>query len=148
LKKFLRWFVRPAPSAAPNVANYLAALAVIAPPAGLGANGFRLPEGGCYGFVQLRVNSSTSVTIFRIWTLQPGQGHGSRMLEQLCDLADRHGVEICLKVLPFGRKPYPKSREQLVEWYQQYGFAGNLRKMVRAPRRLDSEVSVPLAKTV
>jgi hypothetical protein len=46
------------------------------------------------------------------------------MMRTLCELADRHGVEMKLKVIPIGRKPFPMSREKLKEWYQRFDFAG------------------------
>gem|GEM_PF-6047700 len=49
----------------------------------------------------------------------------------VCELADRHGVELRLRPLPFGRKPYRMSREQLETWYRRYGFEGRGRVLVR-----------------
>jgi hypothetical protein len=117
-----------------NVKNFLSALMVIAPPAGDGDYMFTKSEGGCHGFVQFIHNSPRSLTIHRLWTLERGQGNGSIMLRKLCQLADEHGVELTLKCLPFGRKPYPLLSEQLVDWYQRYGFVGNRKKMIREAR--------------
>jgi hypothetical protein len=49
-------------------------------------------------------------------------------------LADYYGVELTLKTLPFGRKPHPMSREQLIGWYERYGFISSGRKMKRKPQ--------------
>src|ERR1700722_19369843 len=87
-----------------NVNRFLSALAQIAPDAGMGAYGFIKSDGGCHGFVQFLINSPLSVTIHRLWTLQPGQGNGSFMLTKLCELADQFAVEMRLKTVPFGRK--------------------------------------------
>ena len=69
-----------------------------------------------------------------LWTLHPGKGNGSLMLRTVCRLADRHGIELVLKTLPFGRKPYPLSREQLLLWYKRHGFEPWGRKLIRRPR--------------
>jgi hypothetical protein len=53
------------------------------------------------------------------------------MLRTLCDLADRHEVEIKLKVLPFGHKPYALSRPQLKTWYERHGFQGTGWRLLR-----------------
>jgi hypothetical protein len=128
---FLKNHGTPSPQ---NVRRFLAAMEAAAPRAGLGAYGFRNPNGGCYGFVQFLVNSPQCVTIHRLWTLQPGQGNGTRVLHKVCDLADYYGVELTLKTLPFGRKPYPFSRDQLLAWYQRHGFEVTGRKMTRRPQ--------------
>lgn len=117
-----------------NVANFLADLSVVAPAAGGGHHAFANETGGAHGWVQFIINSPRQVTLHRLWTLRPGEGNGSRMLGTLCELADRHGVEICLKPLPFGRKPYRFSRQKLAEWYGRYGFTGDHKRMVRAAR--------------
>jgi hypothetical protein len=117
----------------PNVATYLAALRAIAPVADRGSYAFKGSNGGCVGFVQFIVRSSRAVEIHRLWTREPGRGNGTAMLRSLCELADEHRVEIRLKVLPIGRKPYPMSREQLRDWYRKYGFEGDGWKLVRKP---------------
>jgi hypothetical protein len=48
-------------------------------------------------------------------------------------VADQHGVRLKLKVIPFGKQPYPLSREKLVSWYRRHGFEGNGKKMTRMP---------------
>jgi len=55
------------------------------------------------------------------------------MMRTLCELADRHGVEMKLKVIPIGRKPFPMSRQQLKAWYQRHGFSGSRWHMTRKP---------------
>jgi hypothetical protein len=71
--------------------------------------------------------------IHRIWTDEPKKGNGTAILQVLCDFADRYAVELTLKALPFGRKPFPMSREQLKVWYQRHGFRGARWKMSRLP---------------
>lgn len=113
--------------------NFLTALSVVAPSAGRGHYGFKKPDGGSHGFVQFIITSGNSARIHRLWTMEPGKGNGSLMLRTLCELADHHGVELALKVVPIGRKPYPMSREQLRSWYRRHGFEGNANKLIRRP---------------
>jgi hypothetical protein len=119
-----------------SVDRFLADLQAIAAPAGRGDYTFPGPSGG-HGFAQFIAKSHDTLIIHRLWTLQPGKGIGSSMLRTLCDLADRHAVTLTIKVVPIGRKPYPLTREQLVAWYQRYGFEGTRRRMTRLPRTAD-----------
>jgi GNAT superfamily N-acetyltransferase len=125
--------IEPVDVRANPVAAFLPDLATTAQPVGEGC--YALPDGagGCRAWVQFIIQSHCTIRIHRLWTLRPGQGNGSALLRAVCAAADRHGVEITLKVLPFGRKPYPASRELLVSWYERHGFVGTHRKMVRQP---------------
>lgn len=114
--------------------EFLNDLKAIAPAAGEGAYAFVAPDGTCRGWVQFIIRSERLVEIHRLWTLHPGKGNGSMMLRAVCELADRHGIEMVLKTLPFGRKPYPLSRQQLLLWYQRHGFEKYGRKLIRRPR--------------
>ena len=116
------------------IRGFVEDLALVARPAGGGAHAFLGDCGDCKGFVQLIWDSDTQFVIHRLWTLSPGAGNGSMMLRTICELADRHGITIKLKALPFGRKPYRLDRDQLVIWYQRHGFEGTRRKMLRRPR--------------
>jgi hypothetical protein len=120
----------------PIVIAFVSNLALIARPAGGGAHAFIGEDGSCRGFVQIIWDSASEIVIHRLWTLSPCGGNGSMMLRAVCELADRHGIAIKLKPLPFGRKPYPMNRDQLVIWYQRHGFEGTLRKMIRKPRAI------------
>jgi hypothetical protein len=130
------FFFKPKPTEPPasNVADFLVALSQIAPSPGRGDYVFRKPQGGTHGLVQFQAHSHRQIVIHRIFASHPGEGGGSLMLRTLCELADRHQVELILKALPFGQKPYPRSREQLVAWYERYGFEGTHKKMSRKPR--------------
>jgi len=114
--------------------EFLTDLTTVAPAVGCGSYAFVAPDGSCRGWVQFIIHSDRSLVIHRLWTLQPGKGNGSIMLRAVCDLADRHGIEMVLRTLPFGRKPYPMSRDQLQHWYKRHGFEVSGRKMVRRPR--------------
>jgi hypothetical protein len=132
-----RWWTqrgrRRCPGQESNVLDFIAALKSIAQAADRGSYAFVIADGGCHGFVQFIVNSDRKLTIHRLWTLEPGKGNGAAMLGALCGLADRHGVELALKVIPIGRKPFPMSREKLKSWYERYGFTGPRWKMSRTP---------------
>jgi hypothetical protein len=125
-----------------NVEGFLQELMAIAPSAGGGHYGFKKPDGHTRGFVQL-IPSQTGVQIHRIWACEPRSGDGSLMMRALCGLADQHRVEIKLKVIPIGRKPFPMSREQLKDWYATFGFAGERWVMIRKPaaKQLDPAAS-------
>jgi hypothetical protein len=86
------------------------------------------------GFVQIYRPRPGRILIHRLWATSPGNRAGSEILRTLCDLADLHEVEIVLRALPFGDKPYPMSVEQLAGWYRRYGFAGPVKRMLRKPR--------------
>jgi len=124
-----------------NVDDFLRELITVAPPAGGGHYAFPDAQGGSRGFAQFIIRSDRQVIIHRLWTHQAGAGHGGHILQTLCDLADRHGVELMLKPLPIGRKPYPMSRDQLQKWYERYGFLGTRKRMIRAPQSTNSEVA-------
>ena len=121
------------PAIQASVPDFMMDLSARAPAVGQGCFAFPDGQGKSRGFVQLIADSGNRITIHRVWTLEPGAGNGTVMLRALCDLADRHGVEMRLRPLPFGRKPYPFDRDQLIGWYQRYGFHGNRRKMIRPP---------------
>jgi GNAT superfamily N-acetyltransferase len=114
--------------------NFLADLVGVAPQAGAGTYAFSDAHGERVGFLQLISESHTEVIIHRIWALHPRRGHGSAILRRLCDLADRHGITLKLKALPFGATPYPLTGDQLFDWYARHGFESRRRKMVRPPR--------------
>ena len=131
------FFAKPPPSPAldeSNVREFLASLETIATP-GRGAYAFPKPgvAVGDHGFVQILVGPGSEITIHRLWACHPGNGSGAIILRTLCTLADQHGVRLKLKVIPFGNKPYPLSREKLVNWYRRHGFEGTGKEMTRMP---------------
>ncbi len=110
--------------------DFIAELSTLATPVGRGDFEFT-----GQGIIQLIPWGDAAIKLHRVWTTHPGQGHGSRMLRALCDLADRHGIEIQMNVTPFGRKPYPMTRDQLHAWYLRHGFEGTKKRMARKPLR-------------
>ncbi len=117
-----------------NTEAFFAELNSITQQAGAITHAFNDPQDGLIGYVQLHRAGGT-ITIHRIWTVFPKRGYGSKMLRQLCRLADRHKVLIKLKIAPLGRKPYPMSAIQLREWYHRHGFRGE-KKLIRSPATL------------
>jgi hypothetical protein len=115
-----------------NVVAFLDELGAVAPPAGGGHFEFKGADGRHLGFVQL-ICWQRIVQIHRIWATQPGKGGGSVMMRRVCELADRHRVQMKLKVIPIGRKPFPMSRQQLKAWYQRLGFTGSRWHLTRKP---------------
>ena len=138
MKEFISRFLRPRATepAARNVADFLAALSMVAPPAGRGDYAFANAEGRSCGIVQFLICSDRELIIHRLWSRQPGRGSGSMMLRTLCKLADQHEVALTLKALPFGCKPYPMSGDALLAWYRRHGFDGTRKKMTRRPRAI------------
>jgi hypothetical protein len=86
-----------------------------------------------FGFVQIYRPGHGQILIHRLWAIDPGHGGGSQMLRTLCELADRHHVQIALTPLPFGPKPPPMSVEELNIWYHRHGFAGQSKRLIRKP---------------
>lgn len=127
-----------------GISGFVTELATIARPVGQGSYAFVNSDGASRGFVQFILDTD-QITIHRIWTRQPGAGNGGYMLRALCDLADRHQVQLSLKPLPIGRKPYPLNRDQLLAWYQRYGFTGTRRKLIRPPLPAKSVHTEPSA---
>jgi hypothetical protein len=131
------WFNQPTRSQtiaiASGVETFLQDLITVAPAVGEGC--YCLPDGagGSRGWVQFIVHSPRRLLIHRLWTLRPGKGNGSALLRIVCETADRHEVELALKALPFGKKPYANSQDQLVTWYERHGFKGTHKKMIRQP---------------
>jgi len=85
------------------------------------------------GYVQIDRFADGVASVHRIWANSPGHGVGSQLLRTLCELADRHRVQIALRAVPFGAKPYPMTQADLDAWYRRHGFEGG-RKLIRQPR--------------
>lgn len=115
-----------------NVREFLAALQTKATRAEGGHYVF-VGEDGRHGFVQFIIESPTRITIHRIWAREPGKGDGTNMMRMLCELADQFVVELTLKTIPIGRKPYPMDGEKLGKWYERFGFIRRGKWMRRMP---------------
>ena len=139
IRRWKKARIKPTPAPVPcpnNVDYFFAELKTIAQEAGRGDYRFRSDDGGYRGSAQFVIDSPRRIEIHRLWTLQPGQGNGSIILRILCDLADRHHIELMLRVLPIGRIPGPMTPDQLFAWYQRYGFVGTRQKLIRVPRQV------------
>ena len=51
-----------------------------------------------------------------------GQGHASKVLERLAQIADRHKVEMELTASPYGDEKTRLNHEQLQRLYSKFGF--------------------------
>jgi GNAT superfamily N-acetyltransferase len=129
----LRFWRKPPTPDARNVRDFLAELQNQATKADGGHFVFHGPDGQRRGFVQFIIESPTRITIHRLWSREPGKGDGTNIMRALCDLADRFGVELTLKTIPIGRKPYPLDRDQLAKWYEKFGFERKGKWMRRTP---------------
>jgi hypothetical protein len=61
----------------------------------------------------------------------PKSGAGTRVMQMICKVADKHKVRIELNPEPFGSAKIPRSK--LIAFYRGFGFVGDQRKMVREP---------------
>jgi len=78
-----------------------------------------------------------SIEVTTIWTdpSQRRQGHASKLLKRICELADKVGVELSLRAEPKDSK-IDLNQGQLVAWYGRCGFAGAWNKMSRPPSQI------------
>lgn len=92
------------------------------------------------GYLHLRPSSNGKrVALESLWVApnRRAAGHGTLMLDTLTTLADREGVELTARVLPFGwgdRVPAADLRA----WYKRWGFEprrrGRAAILYRTPR--------------
>ena len=71
--------------------------------------------------------SGRDVELMTIMTFaDKNQGEGSRALKWVCDLADKHGVELVLNVSPIknagSRTGKNLNKSELTKWYAKNGF--------------------------
>jgi GNAT superfamily N-acetyltransferase len=82
---------------------------------------------------EIVINNSVLVEIGifdkRLWfssihSLDRGQGNAGKVMQQIVDIADKHGVTIALTPKPFGGKNGSPilTKSQLVAFYKKYGF--------------------------
>ena len=72
------------------------------------------------GGMNVDVVNPNTVYLSRIWSNQPGSGHGSKLLRALCAACDEAHVGIELEVGPDAEGPLDEAA--LVAWYDRYGF--------------------------
>jgi hypothetical protein len=68
-----------------------------------------------------------------------GQGNGSRALDWLCGIADRHGVKLTGTVQPVGNVRPRLNIRQLLKWYRRHGFMVEGRTIHRLPMPIVEE---------
>jgi hypothetical protein len=79
------------------------------------------------------------VQIYHVSALKSRQGHGTRVLRMLCELADQVGARLYVQAEPlFGGAPDPYDTidpRALVAWYQRQGFSGGSGILIRPASR-------------
>jgi GNAT superfamily N-acetyltransferase len=85
-------------------------------------------DGTAIGLIAAAANSeedTSEVQLFHVSAFRPGNGHGKKIMEYLCKLADKHSVKIYLQAeIQFTERETPIG-ESLVNWYKKFGFVGN-----------------------
>ena len=75
-----------------------------------------------YVFFGLKPKNDTSVILHSLRSQRPGCGDGSRVLQQICQYADKLGVTITLTPNPgYGSL---MDKPKLADWYRKFGFSG------------------------
>ena len=64
----------------------------------------------------------SDVDIYHICAFNPGKGHGSQIMNFLCDSADEYGVRLCILAEAQHNGNQTMSSPELVDWYHGYGF--------------------------
>lgn len=66
-----------------------------------------------------------------------GKRHGSDLLRRICDDADAENVTLMLSPFPSGALDL----DQLISWYERYGFEMLEHQMVRMPNGRKAEIT-------
>ena len=75
---------------------------------------------GCAA-IALEPRDDDVVQLNMVRALLKQQGWGTRALQWLCQLADRHGCTLVGRIVPTGKLPR-LNKCQLKRWYTQHGF--------------------------
>ena len=67
----------------------------------------------------------SDVDIYHISTFNSGKGHGSQIMDFLCDSADEYGVRLCIQAEAQQNGNQTMTSPELVDWYHGYGFNGD-----------------------
>lgn len=75
-------------------------------------------------------HNADGVYLQGVFTSPPDRqvGCGNSAMQWLCELADRHQIDICLTV-----ESLPENIDWLLAWYWQLGFRGDVDEMIREP---------------
>jgi hypothetical protein len=99
---------------------------------------FQNSAGESIGIVALDVLEETkdTVHIYHLGAFIAKMGHGSTMLDELCEKADRCGISLSVSAIsmPNGRDRQMGVR-RLAQWYGKFGFEGD-GGMLRKPHSL------------
>jgi N-acetylglutamate synthase-like GNAT family acetyltransferase len=75
-------------------------------------------EIGAFCLDDIHEDQEVSVSLIKVRRPMLGLGHGTRMLEALCALADKHEIALRMEVVPTG----PLNEVNLTDWYSRRGF--------------------------
>jgi len=79
--------------------------------------------------------SDSAVEVFSIFSFIHNKGHGTKLMQTVCDIADKHNIK--LLVMPCPTIPGGKNKEELIIWNKTFGYvtcgAGYEKYMVRLP---------------
>jgi hypothetical protein len=81
--------------------------------------------------VELAPSWDGSVWLRSIRAMTPGSGAGTKVMERINQIADKHGVRLEVQPVPFGNDKVGVKR--LMEFYRRLGFSGGPRGMYREP---------------
>jgi GNAT superfamily N-acetyltransferase len=90
-----------------------------------------------YGYIAFYKTCDYGIKLTNFWVAPEvrGAGHGRRMLADLCEICDEHGVTITTYVERFDTRDNGLKTKQLYDFYGRFGFKLNyLGNIVRKPR--------------
>ena len=89
---------------------------------------------GIVAMATLSTNDMQSVHIFHISVFLQNRGNGTKILELLCEKADKLNVILSLSPIPSPNgEDHQINCKQLVAWYRKFGFKGET-LLCRKPR--------------
>ena len=98
-------------------------------------NNRQMPIGLIAMSVDDDISNSAEVDVYHISAFKPGNGHGSEIMNYLCNSADEFGVRLCIQAtaLISGRRALAGT--DLINWYRKFGFKGD-EIMYREPGKI------------
>ena len=86
-------------------------------------------DGKPIGIVALDVYKHEDINyvhIYHLGSFKSNRGYGSQILKELCFQADKYKIILSLSpIFMPNNKDEPMSSEQLISWYDKFGFRGN-----------------------
>lgn len=92
---------------------------------------FYFNRGNAWVSVRVAGLAGRELLISEIAAYPHREGHGTSVMQTLCELADRHGVTLAILACPYGHAKMTQGK--LVNWYEGFGFRGNYTAMKRKP---------------